>query len=48
MEIRVEKKWGILEPAQKKEKLKALLSKVTSENIYDEIETGNGVGNEVW
>jgi antitoxin MazE len=38
----------ILEPTGKKEKLEALLSKVTSDNIHDEIETGNGVGNEAW
>ncbi len=38
----------ILEPTQKKKKLEALLANVTSENIHDEIETGNGVGNEAW
>jgi antitoxin MazE len=38
----------ILEPKQKEEKLKALLSKITDENIHDEIETGEGVGNEAW
>jgi antitoxin MazE len=38
----------ILEPTQKKKKLEALLAKVTDENIHDEIETGNGVGNEAW
>ncbi len=38
----------ILEPKQKEQKLKTLLSQVTSENIHDEIDTGEGVGNEVW
>ena len=38
----------ILEPKQKEEKLKALLSKITKENIHDEVETGEGVGNESW
>ena len=38
----------ILEPKQKEEKLKALLSKITKENIHDEVETGEGVGNEAW
>jgi antitoxin MazE len=38
----------ILEPKKKEEKLKALLSKVTAENIHEEIETGIGVGNEAW
>jgi antitoxin MazE len=38
----------ILEPKQKEEKLNALLSKITKENIHDEIETGEGVGNEAW
>ena len=38
----------ILVPKQKEEKLKALLSKITKENIHDEVETGEGVGNEAW
>ena len=38
----------ILEPKQKEEKLNALLSKITKENIHDEVETGEGVGNEAW
>jgi antitoxin MazE len=38
----------ILEPKQEKEKLEVLLSKVTAENIHEEIETGIGVGNEAW
>ncbi len=38
----------ILEPKQKDEKLKALLSRITKENIHEEVETGIGVGNEVW
>ncbi len=33
---------------QKEEKLKALLSEITKENIHDEVETGEGVGNEAW
>ncbi len=48
MKIRVERKWEPLEPTQKEEKLNALLSAVTDENIHDEIETGNGVENEAW
>lgn len=48
--LRINKKDNklVLEPAQKKKKLEALLAKVTDENIHDEIETGNGVGNEAW
>ena len=46
--INREDKKLILEPKQKGEKLKALLSKITKENIHDEIETGEGVGNEAW
>lgn len=38
----------ILESKQDGEKLKELLAKVTSKNIHEEIDTGEGVGNEVW
>jgi antitoxin MazE len=38
----------ILEAKQDRKKLKELLAKVTSENIHEEIDTGEGVGNEAW
>ena len=38
----------ILEPKQEKKSLKALLEKVTRENIHEEVETGIRVGNEAW
>jgi antitoxin MazE len=38
----------ILEPKQEKDKLKALLAKVTPENIHEEVETGPRMGNEAW
>lgn len=36
----------ILESKQDRKKLKELLAKVTSENIHEEIDTGESVGNE--
>lgn len=38
----------IIKPKQKKEKLHELLSKINSENIHDEIDTGDSSGNEIW
>lgn len=38
----------ILEPKRDREKLQALLSRVTPGNIHDEIDTGERVGNESW
>jgi antitoxin MazE len=38
----------IMEPSRKGEALKALLARITAENIHEEIETGERVGNEAW
>jgi antitoxin MazE len=38
----------ILEPKQEEKSLKALLEKVTKENIHEEVDTGIRVGNEAW
>lgn len=38
----------ILQPKEKKEKLNKLLTQINKNNIHEEVETGIGVGNEIW
>jgi len=47
--VSLEKGAVIIKPLPRsKQTLKQLLSKITEDNLHDEIETGPAVGNEVW
>ena len=45
---KIDNAWVVIPVEQKKETLNGMISKITSENIHQEIKTGKPVGKELW